>query len=129
MFAFFAAGCTGAEMRPVFISDVSPGVAAPGMVLQIRGSGFSEGPPLESAAAAAAEPAPENEAEPEHFEVLVGGTAAELVAWSEDRIDVIVPAVEAGGAYVVIWRAGVASNAYPITILSTSVVPTASATD
>lgn len=107
------AGCEGEDLRPVWISDVTPRVAAPGDVLHVRGSGLAGGGVMAGKPADAGGVLLEGT-----IAVLVGGQPSVVLYRADDRIDLRVPEVPGGAAYVVVWTGGTASNAFPIHVLS-----------
>lgn len=127
-------GCQDAPVRPVWVASVSPSTIVPACAhITLLGSGLAPTPPEPSSAdalSAAPTPAPATPdaecptppgkpgADEALDAVLVRGVAAYVTLRTDGRIDLIVPDLTPGPAFLVVWSAGTASNAVPLTIVT-----------
>lgn len=107
--AISLSSCESEEVRPVWISSASPSDIQVNHVIELRGRGFGE--PAEGLVEEGAIVAYQGT-----YAVLVGGVSAGVVERKDDRLRVVIPELEPGPTWIVVWTEGKASNAYPITI-------------
>ena len=114
-------GCDSGELRPVWIAQVSPGPeTASGALLSLRGQGFGSADiPVDITAVRTGDAgslAEAGELFAEENAVYVGGEPARVLLRRDSRIDLIVPDLPDGPAFVLVRTEGISSNAYPIRV-------------
>ncbi len=121
--ATFSCGCESDGTRSVWIADATPTAAPAGGMLRLTGLGFGTARVVDDALPSEdLDEVTENAlADGVIFKgldaITVGGVAARVFLRRDGRIDLQVPDVPAGSAFVVVWTQGVASNAFPVRIL------------
>lgn len=115
-------GCGEDGIRDVWIMDASPRVAPPGGRVTLVGTGFGTARAVADEAARDLDrvtaAALESGVVFEGIDAItVGGVPARVFLRRNGRVDLELPDLPEGSAFVVVWTQGIASNAFPIRVL------------